>query len=114
MTTEDSSPTLEILVPPLELCKQIPKGCFADSAMVWANNPKLGFQVMPRIFNTFGDNCEHHYEGIPAPTLAEIIYKLNNNADIWQDADGFWFWSVCRRDIEQFFNQINSAYVVLF
>ena len=67
---------LEDLVPPLELCKRIPAGEFGNSALVWANNPKAGFQVMSRIFITFDDNCEHRYEGIPAPTLQEILDEL--------------------------------------
>ena len=77
---------LEELVPPLDLCKQIPEGCFADSAMVYA--------VTKHSLNyCFGDRrclINDYRELIPAPTLQEIIYELDNNADIWQDDDGIW------------------------
>lgn len=79
MTTEDRipcipcSPTLEILVPSLKLCQQIPKGAFEDSALVW-----WGACVYPRIYPD-GVRYGHpwHKRGItPAPTLAEIMADL--------------------------------------
>lgn len=54
--------TLESLVPPLELCKQIPAGKFEDSALVW-----WGSHVYMR---SPGDAVT------PAPTLAESIMEL--------------------------------------
>lgn len=71
---------LEDLVPPLDLCKQIPHGFFDDSALVWE---KYDDFVCPR-------GIAVPLTSIPAPTLAEIIYELDNNADIWQDDDGIW------------------------
>lgn len=67
---------LEQLVPPLELCKQIPEGAFADSALVWqcamflaTMPPKYVWEVRPR------NECFGH-EVPPAPTLAEILEAL--------------------------------------
>ena len=34
---------LESIVPPLELCKQIPEGEFEDSALVWVYDDLVGF-----------------------------------------------------------------------
>ena len=55
---------LETLVPPLELCRQIPEGKFADSALVW-----LGDGVVERSLVL----CDTY----PAPTLAEILAALS-------------------------------------
>lgn len=46
---------LESIVPPLELCKQIPEGCFEDSALVWTFDDRL----MPRIIMI--DGVRHYY-----------------------------------------------------
>jgi hypothetical protein len=64
--------TLENLVPPLELCKKIPAGAFADSALVWMETRTGSCVVQARITS----------EEIPAPTLAEIIVAL--------DKAGYW------------------------
>jgi hypothetical protein len=70
--------SLENLVPPLELCRQIPEGAFADSALVWGFTmflasypPKPVWEVMPRN-RSFGSATK-----IPAPTLAEILEALD-------------------------------------
>lgn len=60
------------LVPPLELCKLIPKGEFADSAFVWVVNgdyqPK--FQIVDkRKYPFIPEDGATLY---PAPTLQEI------------------------------------------
>ena len=62
---------LESIVPPVELCKQIPAGEFEDSALVWCR--VRGEDVV----------CQReHWVGVfgmspvPAPTLEEIINKL--------------------------------------
>ena len=52
---------LENLVPPLELCKQIPEEKFEDSVFVWAG-------AIPTIRPNF-----RYKEMYPAPTLAEIM-----------------------------------------
>jgi len=60
---------IESLVPPLELCKLIPAGYFADSALVWSvwnNWGVITEEVQKR--NTFA-TC-------PAPTLHEILLVL--------------------------------------
>ena len=68
---------LEDLVPPLELCKLIPKGEFEDSAFQWQEATIKG--------NVSVDIIQHyplewgHPEWAklyPAPTLEEIIKKL--------------------------------------
>lgn len=68
---------LESIVPPLELCKRIPEGAFADSALVWqctkflsSVRPKPIWEVMPR------DRCLSDAPALPAPTLEEIMAAL--------------------------------------
>ena len=67
---------LKDLVPDLELCRMIPAGKFEHTALVWANSLREGVKICPRIFID-GDGCEHHYEGIPAPTFTEIILAIS-------------------------------------
>jgi len=55
---------LEEMVPPLELCKQIQKGCFADSVLIWH---KDGVIERSPVF------CDT----IPAPTLLEIMDAID-------------------------------------
>lgn len=55
------------IIPPLELCKQIPEGAFVDSQLVWTESN--------------GDNCYVAFrrpgcKGTPAPTLAEILKEM--------------------------------------
>lgn len=61
--------TLENLVPSLELCKQIPAGHFADSALIWFFDGR-DWWVNAREFDSQPD-----YE-YPAPTLAEILREM--------------------------------------
>jgi len=64
---------LEQLVPPLELCQQIPQGAFADSALVWTRTWCRGEPcVQPR--EEANENGWTTYA--PAPTLAEILETL--------------------------------------
>ena len=79
---------LEKIVPPLELCKKIPDGAFADSALVWGeDSTPVGYmsEVVPRPEN------EDAYGWIyPAPTLAEIMKRLPKCVEYrWFD-DGFY------------------------
>lgn len=63
---------LESIVPPVELCKQIPEGEFEDSALVWVDgNTQNPFEVFvePRRYAIDGTHC-------PAPTLAEILESI--------------------------------------
>ena len=65
---------LESIVPPLELCKRIPAGKFAESVLVWEEDScvfgKLPPHVVPRVENTY------HTILAPAPTLPEIMAEL--------------------------------------
>ena len=86
MTTENKSHSphsLESLVPPLDLCKQIPAGAFEDSVLVWfgVKNHDSTMEVVPRL--ELGGTCKMFLKkGIrvlfPAPTLQETLYKLRN------------------------------------
>ena len=60
---------LEDLVPSYTLCEMIPRGEFRDSALVWYVRSKKVVARNPDIVN-----C------IPAPTLAEILQKLEIEA----------------------------------
>jgi hypothetical protein len=68
---------LEDLVPPLELCKKIPAGEFADSALVWLEveipqeNKK---EWRTTVANELIRRC--HNRKLPAPTLQEILSAL--------------------------------------
>ena len=64
---------LESIVPPLELCKQIPEGKFENSALVWTFDDRL----MPRTIMI--DGVRHYYRGFPAPTLQEIMEKIEGS-----------------------------------
>ena len=82
---------LESIVPPLELCKQIPAGELEDSALVWVYDDVVGFlcrtsgceQIHKKEWQ-----LEHNHprkiairrksghEIYPAPTLAEILESI--------------------------------------
>jgi len=58
---------LEQLVPPPKMCREIPEGAFADSALVWT-------QGIDGMFIDFRDALPEDEEGdLPAPTLVEIL-----------------------------------------
>lgn len=69
---------LEDLVPALELCKQIPEGKFADSALVWhielcsLDPAHVSQRFSPAI-------CAVMY---PAPTLQEILSCIDAIIDV--------------------------------
>ena len=83
--------TLERIVPPLELCKQIPEGEFEDAALVWVYDDVVGFlcrtsgceQIHKKEWQ-----LEHNHprkiairrksghEIYPAPTLEEILESI--------------------------------------
>lgn len=80
---------LESIVPPLELCKQIPAGEFEDSALVWRDCSCRGYYVSERFAGEASDcrgEQKFDYAGnvapvimkatLPAPALAEILAKL--------------------------------------
>ena len=66
------------LVPPLELCKLIPAGEFADSALVW-RVPNSSFPLEDEFYEIHRrDKCESWMKDkqIPAPTLQEIMAEI--------------------------------------
>lgn len=68
--------TVENLVPPLELCQQIPAGEFADSAFVWTQEcgTKEWF-VAHREDLDCRKNVINAPPVYPAPTLAEWVSR---------------------------------------
>lgn len=80
---------LESIVPPLELCKQIPAGEFEDSVLVWDIHGHGKFDkwhVEKRVnrsvrFGDYGIMSPPHAD-IPAPTLAEILAKLPEGVQV--------------------------------
>ena len=78
---------LEDLVPPLELCKLIPKGEFEDSVFLWEavvdmnTGETVNIHTVPRPSRTGCNPFVYHeiakeFHLYPAPTLEEIIKKL--------------------------------------
>ena len=71
---------LKNIVPPLELCKQIPAGEFEDSALVWCR--VLGEDVVcPRARWVGVDGTT----SIPAPTLEEVLEAIGK-VENWDTA----------------------------
>lgn len=69
----------ETLVPPPELCKQIPEGQFKDSALVWHMLECTGTQyLLVREQIEWGINPA---EMVPAPTLEEILVAIASSFD---------------------------------
>ena len=69
---------LDSIVPPRELCAQIPRDCFRNSALVW-----WGACVYPRLYPDgvcYGQPW-HKRSTIPAPTLAQIVAELTPGED---------------------------------
>lgn len=82
---------LESIVPPVELCKQIPAGEFEDSALVWVYDDVVGFLCRTsgceQIHKKEWQLEQNHPRKIairrkcgqeiyPAPTLAEILESI--------------------------------------
>ena len=71
---------LENLVPPLEMCKQIPAGEFEDTALVWCR--VRGKDVVC---------AREHWVGVfgmspvPAPTLEEVLEEIGE-VENWDTA----------------------------
>lgn len=71
---------LENLVPPLELCKQIPAGEFRDSALVWETYYSK-YSIKPVLIDRkTSESTPHEFvENVyPAPTLNEIMDMLKD------------------------------------
>lgn len=65
---------LESIVPPLELCKQIPAGEFEESVLVWTAHGVRSIEELSRL-----EFCKKFADSeltFPAPTLAEILAEL--------------------------------------
>lgn len=66
---------LKDLVPPLELCQQIPDGEFAESFFIWVN----GFDNQPKVVFRPWDKKNI---ACPAPTLEEIWKELPDTVKV--------------------------------
>lgn len=82
---------LEGIVPPLDLCKQIPVGTFFDCTLAWINIGDIttaNWMVVPRSHGLIYALGGHHITS--APTLVEIMAKLPKCVEYrWFD-DGFY------------------------
>ena len=91
---------LKNLVPPLELCKQIPAGEFEDAALVWVDDDVVGFlcrtsgceQIHKKEWQLEHNHprkiairrkCGH--EIYPAPTLEEVLEEIGK-VESWDTA----------------------------
>lgn len=82
--------SLETIVPDLKLCKLIPKGEFADSALVWMNY-SLGAEVEVRsVIKSLLQK-----PSAAAPTLAEILDVIENAPHAPRENEDF---VTCRAD----------------
>lgn len=109
---------LKNIVPPLELCKQIPAGEFEDSVLVWERYERffrgidiIGQSDRVKFRNDDQNNTVSRCSSTqyyPAPTLAEILAKLpftdgNNLTPIccgrW--VDDLSIWVVGYRNIDE-------------
>lgn len=80
--------TLEQLVPPFELCQQIPKDAFNDTALVWkkyhrgiiSDNP----YVAERDIFDYEFREDPDQPIIPAPTAQEILEEMPDY-HLWKD-----------------------------
>lgn len=95
---------LEKLVPPLELCKQIPEGAFCDSALVHAvvfcKSCSLSANNVVVPCSVVEDSDQYRYI-CPAPTLAEILEalaKMRPLVAIAKRTSGEWESSIWRAD----------------
>lgn len=85
---------LKELVPPLNLCKLIPKGEFAETALMWieVEIPQENKKEW-RVVNATKPILACHNPKYPAPTLEEILEELffiSNGFDLACFWDGGW------------------------
>ena len=71
---------LEELVPPLELCKKIPDGAFADSVLAWIDQPEW-YKEPGVVLRDYAWAATSHKGVYPAPTLDEIMNALYEQED---------------------------------
>lgn len=90
---------LESIVPPLDLCKRIPAGRFADSVLVYLGGRNTELVVVPRSSLSVGQFelvKQRSWIMYPAPTLQEILEALDAMFDecdvcVWNTtAPGQW------------------------
>jgi len=98
---------LEDLVPPLDLCKRIPEGAFAESALVWVSDYENWYVVERDVADPD--------IAIPAPTLEEILTDLIVFCDepvcFWQ---GGWYVQASRYNgAQEEYDMTNSATAAL-
>ena len=81
----------EKITPPLDLCRKIPEGEFADSAMAWYRRIIFDdYAIYPRLLIP-----NSSAEVAPAPTLEEVLREMAryphkyNNAGLEVDGDAF-------------------------
>lgn len=76
---------LKSIVPPLELCKQIPVGEFEDTALVWEKSEKY-FQATEIIDYEYKVVARDESKGgFPAPTLEEVLEAIGK-VENWDTA----------------------------
>jgi len=88
---------LKDLVPPLELCKLIPEGKFADSVFEWYIPGKkvAEWRIVPCVITRHYSAASGLPGNVPAPTTDEILAELAkfphyfNNAMLEIDKDAF-------------------------
>ena len=80
---KDEERDIERLVPSLDLCRQIPEGKFANSALIWMDDGS-DWWVNVRDYDPSYD------EAFPAPTLAEIMDELPRTVEYRWYEDGFY------------------------
>ena len=92
MSEEKKKPTmLKDLVPPLEMCKQIPHGEFWNSAMCWRTFNKGRRDEYTIVFPT--GTLDPWDDDVPAPTAIEILEDLATFSDfptLYVNKAGFW------------------------
>ena len=82
---------LEDLVPPLDLCRKIPEGAFADSALVWVIMTDTDPEIWER---SKTKNIPLIWKAVPAPTWQEIMEGLNEDMSSIEYRDSSPHWVV--------------------
>ena len=95
------SKEVESIVPNFDLCKLIPAGEFADSALVWrerignfSRDVYLKFRASDDIYYKV-ESAEVNY--FPAPTAGEIMAKLDTPS-LWNRGTDKWY-CICKEHV---------------
>ena len=82
MSKKNSVDPLSEIVPPPELCKILPAAAWRDTALIWKFD---GRGEDPRVFRRFCPKPDGTFlkrdDGIPAPTLEEIMPYINSRIE---------------------------------